>query len=170
MRRFTVKRSGDADAVGLQTEESLLSIVDPRERIRIAFEELCAIETKADIEVAKARGVAFSHAGFRERVRVGTTTLHITNKDLFDKVKLRLNELERIAGRPLRGQAAKGSGAQKQKRDAAGGTARHSATTAEVKKLEDEIRRLKELLTKSQQDILDLTKRLSAALQFSSRQ
>lgn len=142
--------------------------IDARRRIQLALDELNTINSKSEIADALARGTAFSHEEIQRRIHVGTDTLRITNSDLFDNLKERLLELERIWGGPLRGMAAKGGAKPK----------RHQRKTTKVDpdddhpalaKLRAENDLLNKMLANAQEEILDLTTRLSVALHLSEK-
>jgi hypothetical protein len=187
MKKFRLKPKVEAGSTG--KDENLPpfgTIKDPRKRIQLALDELYQINTKAEINDALARGVEFSHEGFTRRIHVGTGTFRVSNSDLFEKLEERLLVLERIAGGPLRGQAAKrllaeqkpGQKKKLKKKDVSAGAGLHKENDgtanadlqknkdAELQKLRDEIRRVNQLLSNAQEEILDLTHKLSMALQL----
>lgn len=139
--------------------------IDARRRIQLALDELNAINSKSEIAAAMERNVAFSHEAFASRIGVGTDTLRKTNSDLFKTLKNRILELERIWGGPLRGVAAKKTLKSKTANRRESKKVRHQ-DDPELAKVRAENSVLKKLLENSQEEILDLTARLSIALQM----
>jgi molecular chaperone GrpE (heat shock protein) len=169
MRTFKlVRRSGSQEGKAkAEVGAKFDAILDARLRIQAALDELSRINTKSEIEEAEARGVAFSHEGFAKRIHVGTDTLRRTNSDLFEILVDRLGVLERIAGRPLRGQAAKGKTKDAKPGSRKRAKAKEEWEKTELDKARGEIERLTQLLENAQDEILDLTAQLDAALQVS---
>lgn len=74
------------------TEETSPEISSPLEtpqrlRIQTCLDELRAISSKAQLREAQESGIAISNSGFQARANVGSDTLRVKNKDLFDQLQ-----------------------------------------------------------------------------------